>query len=664
MKNLPFLVPLAALVGGILLAEYTAASLVTASLLSAFSVYLFIAMGRARRHGPIADMRAQKLLEPAVLSLFMAAGLVSAILARPTAPDADDPDLPRFADVRITRVRQMTYGDVADAQLLGFCENASDSVLSFKPKGCKVRLTIKDLMLQPGDMVRFPHEFSDISANRNYFHDDFRKQVRRKGFFFSQTLAKGEAQLIGVDHTLATRAADARDNMSQKLENSSLSHRTSSLLRTILLGDSDAVSADDREQFAAAGLAHMLSLSGMHIGLVAALVLFLLLPLNLTRRRKLRFLVAAIAVWIYVILTGLHLSAIRAAIMLTLYILSLSLERNSEPLNALLAAAFIILIIDPSALFDCGFQLSCLCVFALAGFTRFFAVDSLAGNRALHTFLTTIITTILATLASWAVVACHFSRLPLLFLPANVIVAPLIPIAMGSGALILVMEYVGYNSHLFSDFVNRLVDFIYRISDSLSDEAYSITDINVSPLTAISWVVFVVLLYFTICNFRDKRKFRIMIPTTAVIFFGTVVSLIFTNNDVNNNGLIVHDNYREVAFTVLEDSKENVIRMNAVLPIDTIINGKTVVYINDRRYYKNSRTRRPVPEQPGQTEILIVGNRFYGSMDDILQYYRPEMIVGHKSLTADTDITLQCAAKRLDVPYHSIREQGPYRMEW
>lgn len=664
MRNLPFLIPLAALVSGILLADYAGAEWVTVSLLAIFSGFLAVCMTLGRRHGPVADMRVQRLKEPALCALFMAVGLAAAILARPRTPDPDDPSLPRFVDVRVTRVRHMTCGDVLDAEILGFCENARDSVLSFKPEGCGMRLTLKDLMLQPGDVVRFPHDFSYASSSGNYFRNDFEKQMRRKGIFFSQTLAKGEAQLLKPSHTLATITAGARDNMSLKLENSRLSHRTSSLVRTILLGDNDAISADDREDFAASGLAHMLSLSGMHIGIVAALVLFLLLPFNLTGNRKLRFLFAMISVWIYVVLTGMHLSAIRAAIMLSFYIGALCLERDAQTMNALLAAAFVILLFDPNALYDCGFQLSCICVFSLVGFTQYLLPDSMMRHPAFYTLLAVLVTTLLATLGSWAVVAYHFSRLPLMFLPANIMAAPLVPLLMGSGALIMVLESVGLHSHMFADFVNRIADLIYFITDLFADDSYSVNDLEVSALTAILWVAFVILLFILLSNKGDKSLFRRLSFMSALLLTFSVLSIFIGESNVKQNGIIVHDNVRELTFSSMDSGKEDVIRLNGILPADTVINGKTIAYINDRMYYIKSKNRRPVPDKFADIDMLIVGNRFYGSMDDILQYYKPEIVVGHKSLTADIDISLQCAAERLGVNYHSIREQGPYRLEW
>lgn len=661
MNRLPFLIPLAALTGGILLADFAGAAYVTAAFLSVFAAFLALAMRFAKRRGFIADMRAQRLREPAVVALFLAVGILSATIARPRLPDTEDPGLPRFADVRITRVRHMTYGDVADGNLLGFCENADDSTLLTRSRGVGVRLTFKDIMAKPGDVIRFPHDFSPAGVDNNYFSNDAAVFLKRKGIFFSQKLHRGEGTLAGESHTLSTRASAMRDRLSELVESTPVTHRTAALLRTVILGDSDAVSNGDREIFSSSGLAHLLSLSGLHTGLAAALVMFALLPLNLTRRRKWRYAVALLFLWTYVTVTGAHIPAVRAAVMMTFYIGGLALERDSQPMNALLAAAFLILLITPTALYDCGFQLSCVCVFSLVGFTQYLAPDRLRKYPFTHSMVTAVSAPLITTFASWALVAYYFGRLPMMFIPANLIAVPLLTLFMGAGGLLLILASLGMRPHFFSEVVNRLSDFLYSITEFFSNDKFNVSGLEISGITVICWLIIVISLYIATASHGRRRVFATSTSLCAVAFIGVICSIAFTSKDSLDDGLIIHDNYSEIAFSTRENNIENVIHLNSKITTDTVICGNTIRYLNDRRFYKNSRTRREIPTNAEKVDIVIIGNGFYGTLEDILQYYRPEIIVGHKTLTVDMDVSLQSACGKLKIPYHSIREQGAYR---
>lgn len=670
MGRFPFLIPLGALTAGILLAE-AGAGWVTAVLELLLSLTLWGAMklaagslskrGRggaggsgnggsdqASAEAAIREFHAQKLRQPAIFAFFLAVGIGAFLFSKPKIPDFSGDDAPEFVEMRVTRVRPTTYGDLIDGQLLGY-------------RGIGVRITLTGILLQPGDVIRFRQNLTPVSANKNYFKNDFTRTLNRKGIYLSQTLNPHDCELKGVSHTLSTRASLIRYRLSELLEKSWLTRESSTLLRTVLLGDSESLPGDDRAQFAASGLAHLLSLSGLHTGLVAALILFLFKPLNLTRNGRVRYPMAIICVWLFVVLTGLHVPAIRAAVMLSFYMMTLFFERTKQPLNSLFAACFFILLFDPTALYDCGFQLSVVCVFSLVAFTSLILDDRYRRYPMFYNSASAVLTTLLATFGSWAIVAYHFSQLPLMFLPANLLAAPLMPFFMGSGAIVLLFEILGLHPHFFAEFVNKMTVIFYNITDYFGNERFVYTDINVSAWTAILWTATIALLFIAISLRNNKKRFYTLSALTSAAFISSIALLIFTPKKNPQNGFIIHQNYKELSFTTLENDNENVIVLNIKSPIDTVISSKKISYINDRRYYKKCKTRQEIPDVKQAPEFLIIGPDFYGSPEDVLQYFTPKNIIGHKSLKADIDISFETYCKQAGIPYHSIKQSGPYR---
>lgn len=144
------------------------------------------------------------------------------------------------------------------------------------------------------------------------------------------------------------------------------------VLSALTLGDRTLLSPATRELFSSTGTAHVLALSGLHLG-----ILFALLNLLLFRRFRSRAacwavtVFALLAVWAFVLLAGSPLSLVRAACMCSLLQLCKCVRRDSNPFSNLSFAALVLLVVSPLSLFDVGFQLSFSAVFSILCFSRY-----------------------------------------------------------------------------------------------------------------------------------------------------------------------------------------------------------------------------------------------------------------------------------------------------
>lgn len=141
--------------------------------------------------------------------------------------------------------------------------------------------------------------------------------------------------------------------------------RAAALLSAMLLGETALLDRATRLEFQRTGVFHVLVVSGMNVALLAAVVFWLL------RRLRLPELPATLATMAscagYAFLTEGDPPVTRAAIMVVIYLATRLLYRDGAPLNALGAAALLILAWEPHALFEASFQLSFLAVLAIAG---------------------------------------------------------------------------------------------------------------------------------------------------------------------------------------------------------------------------------------------------------------------------------------------------------
>ena len=138
------------------------------------------------------------------------------------------------------------------------------------------------------------------------------------------------------------------------------------VLRALAIGDRSALTRDLRSAYRDSGAMHLLALSGLHVGLVYALLVWLLRPLGGHRAaRLLRSALVLGLLWAYALVTGLSASISRAVLMITFYELSGLLSGDRDALSALSGSALLLMLFRPEAPRDIGFQLSYTAVLSI-----------------------------------------------------------------------------------------------------------------------------------------------------------------------------------------------------------------------------------------------------------------------------------------------------------
>lgn len=191
------------------------------------------------------------------------------------------------------------------------------------------------------------------------------------------------------------------------------------------LGDKSEISRTTSNIYSLAGTSHVLALSGLHLSIV-----FGIFSLFGGRWKKsvIMVVISVVAMWIYVFLAGLPVSMVRSAIMLSVSILIGLAGRDGITLNTLSFSAIIILLVNPFAIYDVGFQLSFSAVAYLGAFAgglcEIIPQKILYRHRFLKWCWQLSVSSIVAQLGTTPLVAYHFGRIPLFFLPANFIAIP------------------------------------------------------------------------------------------------------------------------------------------------------------------------------------------------------------------------------------------------
>ncbi len=215
-----------------------------------------------------------------------------------------------------------------------------------------------------------------------------------------------------------------------------------------LWGERGALPPDLRNEFQETGTVHVLVTAGLHVGLMAAFVVWLCAKGGVPRAAG--ALIGIAAVWCFASFSGFHIPAIRAAAMATTALAARAVGRKAFSWNTLGAAAIVVLAFDPLDVRTASFWLSFCCVgsiFAVAPL-----IQHLFERTALpHTMQEALALTIATQLGTWPVTAAVFLQFAPYALLANIAVVPCVPITMVLGAAQLVASCCGPLAQAFAN---------------------------------------------------------------------------------------------------------------------------------------------------------------------------------------------------------------------
>lgn len=218
--------------------------------------------------------------------------------------------------------------------------------------------------LTPGARISMTAEVYHPQGQRNPHGYDFRQALRQKNILIG---LYGAAKLQALPDGLSLYGLAARFNhrMAQTLRDV-CGEEAGQLASAVLLGMRDEVPDEEQEQFRRLGIAHILSVSGFHVGVLVALLALLMMPV---KHRRLRMALTLPMLLAYAFLTGGNAPAIRAVLLWALVCWGRIRHKRVLMLHVLCASAMIQLLFAPAQLFSASFQMTYGVMAAICGIT-------------------------------------------------------------------------------------------------------------------------------------------------------------------------------------------------------------------------------------------------------------------------------------------------------
>ena len=336
-----------------------------------------------------------------------------------------------------------------------------------------------------------------IHGYKNPGSFDYSKWLFRQGYDATATvkkatlLAKNSADISSVVHLLRARIAKIIDENFH-------STRVQALIKALTIGDKSQISYQDSQLFQTTGTAHLIAISGLHIGLIAFVgvlfgrLLFFVFANERFNRFKYEAIFAIGFAMIYALLAGLSIPTIRALIMVLVFSVAHVTKQQISRWQSWSIAMLMVLLIDPFGVLDIGFWFSFTAVAVLM-----FAFNGRNNSGAKATAFIKAQVVILIGLMPLMVIV--FKQINLLTPFVNILVLPL------ASLLLIPLTFASMFVYIFSDtmakflffLVEKLAEYLFIILDYMQKFDFlsvAVKNINAYTITALLIAMFIMLL--------------------------------------------------------------------------------------------------------------------------------------------------------------------------
>jgi competence protein ComEC len=310
------------------------------------------------------------------------------------------------------------------------------------------------------DLIITCEPLKEIQASMNPGSFDFKTYAKKKNI--RQQLDLRSPNFIIRKKTsrgLKVRALRFREDIIKSLDKHEFSKDEFSVIIALLLGKRQELSKGLIDDYKNAGAMHILAISGLHIGIILMMLNFIFRPLEYVKQgRRIKMIVLLICLWCFAFITGLSASVLRAVCMFTALTLGLFSNRSSNIGNYLFLSIFILLCVHPLYVFDVGFQLSYVSVFAIIGISPLIKRFWKPKLKIASYFWKLLVISFAAQIGIIPLSLFYFHQFSGLFFASSLVIIPFMGIILGFGFLMILMDQVNFMPIIFI----RCYDFMIR----------------------------------------------------------------------------------------------------------------------------------------------------------------------------------------------------------
>ena len=299
--------------------------------------------------------------------------------------------------------------------------------------------------------------------------------------------------------------------------------KVTGIAEALLIGYKEDLDKDVVQAYSNTGVVHIIAISGMHLGLIYVVLVWLFSRLPFIKRSAiLKVLLILSCLWLFSLITGASASVLRSAVMFTCVVIGKNWFKQASIYNSLAASAFLLLCYDPYLLWDVGFQLSYYAVGGIVWLQKPFANLLYFNNKYIMQLWEMCALTLAAQVLTFPICIYYFHQLPATFLFTNLICVPLSTVILFAEIGLIILSpvpllagFAGKFIYVLTWLMNLIIDFFDKLPYSLADKIYA------TPFT--TFLLYVVVISLSI-GLIKKNKNYLKAALASLLFFISVWS--------------------------------------------------------------------------------------------------------------------------------------------
>jgi competence protein ComEC len=515
-----------------------------------------------------------------------------------------------------------------------------------------------------------------LVKNPNQF--DYGKYLEGKQIY-AQIYTEASDIKIGsrIDKNIWYYSSKLRTKIIENLENSHFNKTELHVAAALILGQQQDISPDIIKDYQFAGAVHILSVSGLHIGFILLFVTFLLKPFPNTKRGStLKLIVILFSLISFGLIAGLAPSVIRSVTMFSFVAIGIFLRRNTNIFHTLLVSMLLILLVQPSFLFDVGFQLSYLALFFILWLQPLLSQLCSPKNKILNYFWEILTVSFAAQIGTLPLSIYYFHQFPGLFFVSNLIIIPFLSLIMALGAFVMVLAAFDFVPLFLAKSLEWSISILNKIINSIASlEQFIFRDIPFNWQLMLSMYLLIIT---AIIWFKKPSFNRLILTLIAVIIFQ--LAYFQTHWTIQNQSELVVFNFnkntiiteRKGVDVILyaSDSLLKTANKNQALKLYTIgnfSNLKSKKSLQNLIYYKGNKIlivdSLGVYPKEIRPDIVVFTQSPKINFERFLQIIKPKMIIADASNFRSLQKLWKGSCTKENILFHATAEKGYYRLD-
>lgn len=390
-----------------------------------------------------------------------------------------------------------------------------------------------------GNRLLINSRFSHLNEPKNPYEFNYKEFLESKNVFHTVFTESKNISLISKsnDFQLSQIGTYIKSKLVSILRDSELSQEAFSICSALLVGYDDEIDSEVMQSFSHSGTLHILSVSGMHTGVLYAVLIFLFsLVDKYDQYIKTKFVFIMLGLWLFVLVTGLSPSILRAALMLSLVLVGKTFYKQGNSYNTLLLSAFLLLLYNPYLIKDVGFLLSYCAVFGIMYLYPILQKLYFFENKVLQTTWSGVLMSVSATVFTLPISLYFFHQFPIWFVFSNMIIIPISFLIMGAAALFLVFYKVVFINHILVYIINGSTSVMMWVAQLTDNPNYGFIDFISFSRIDFCFLAIIILLCLMILSTKSYKQ---IVALCLLVITWLSFSIIDSYNNSKQKELVV-----------------------------------------------------------------------------------------------------------------------------